>query len=318
MRYDRDGFPIPPTFDPPSTRGGAGRPDLEPMAGGGVSGGPAGRRFRVWKRLLVLGFALVVLVPGFLGPLLGPVIRDAVVGWSLDHAAACEARDDVTAAARAIGWALRWHGEHPELLCMRAMMRLESRDPQGAVDDADRAIHLAPLAPQPLRVRSLARVVLGMPDLALADANAVVEQAGGGDATALNHRAYIRGLLGLELEAALADVESAIASQGGEASPEVLDTRGFILHLLGRHPEAVDQMNEAIEKMEQQRRRLALLAGRVEEVELACRLRALDHAVAVMLHHRGSACRAMGLEQQAQQDLQTAERKGFDPTRGIF
>jgi hypothetical protein len=37
-----------------------------------------------------------------------------------------------------------------------------------------------------------------------------------------------------------------------------------------------------------------------------------------MLHHRGLACRAIGLERQARQDFESAERKGYDASRGIF
>jgi hypothetical protein len=40
--------------------------------------------------------------------------------------------------------------------------------------------------------------------------------------------------------------------------------------------------------------------------------------MAVMLHHRALACRAIGLEEQAKQDFELADRKGFDPSRGIF
>jgi hypothetical protein len=60
------------------------------------------------------------------------------------------------------------------------------------------------------------------------------------------------------------------------------------------------------------------LAGRADPDELAYRLRSLDHGLAVMLHHRGLACQSLGLDRQARQDLETAERKGFAPDRGIF
>ena len=43
-----------------------------------------------------------------------------------------------------------------------------------------------------------------------------------------------------------------------------------------------------------------------------------QYNLAVMHHHRGLACRALGLVGQAEQDLAVAEKKGFDPTRGIF
>jgi hypothetical protein len=80
----------------------------------------------------------------------------------------------------------------------------------------------------------------------------------------------------------------------------------------------VDQLNLAITGMQQNRRKLGLLAGRVDPVQLACRVRGLEHGMAVMHQHRALACREVGLEEQAKQDFELADRKGFDPTRGIF
>jgi hypothetical protein len=124
-------------------------------------------------------------------------------------------------------------------------------------------------------------------------------------------------LVGRDLPEALADIDAALA--GSEGAPaEFLDTRGFILHLLGRHQEAVDQLNLAIDETLQRRRQFTMLVGRADPDDVAYRLRSLDHGLAVMHHHRGLACRAAGLEAQARQDLEIAERKGFDPSRGIF
>jgi hypothetical protein len=160
-------------------------------------------------------------------------------------------------------------------------------------------------------------VVLDDAEAALSAAEMVVNLSAAGDPDALNHRAYLRGLVGRDLPAALVDIDRALGDSE-ESSPEMLDTRGFLLHLLGRHREAVDQLNLAITGMQQNRRKLGLLAGRVDAVHLACRLRGLDHGMAVMLHHRALACRAIGLEEQAKQDFELAGKKGFDPTRGIF
>jgi len=317
MRYDRHGFPIPPEFD-----GGDPARDQLPVGGparpliGPARHQPGPRPTATRKRWVVLG-VLAVLLPAVLLPAIMPAIRQAVVQWSLEQAAGCEADGDIRGAITGLGRALRWHGDDADLLCARAMLRLEHRDATGAVDDSTRAAEIAPTAVRPWRVRALANVVLERPDAALADAEMVVSLSSPNDPEALNHRAYIRALVGRDLPAALEDIDRAIAG-GTEPAPELVDTRGYLLHLVGRHREAVDQLNEAISGLQQARRRLSLLSGRIDPVDLACRVRALDHALAVMLHHRALACRAVGLEEQARQDFELAERKGFDPSRGIF
>jgi tetratricopeptide (TPR) repeat protein len=316
MHYDRHGFPIPPDFEVD--------PRLDELPGGSLAAPPvsnskpsSSRSTGSRKRLVIVALAAAVILPALLLPEIAPAIRQLVVEWSLEQALEREARDDLAGAIGEIGRAIRWHGEDVDLLCMRSMLRLEDRDAAGALEDAGRAAAIAPTSPQPLRVRALAHVVLGNADAALADAELVVDIAAPGDPDALNHRAYIRALVGRDLPEALADIDAAIASQG-DAAPELLDTRGFILHLLGRTQEAIDQLNVAIDRMQQNRRRLTGLSGRVERTELARRLRMLDHGLAVMLHHRALACEKAGLEEQAKQDFSLAKKKGFDPSRGIF
>lgn len=304
MRYDRDGFPIPVEFDSPTEQPVASAAARPPKATG-------------TKRLLIGLLVFGIAVPTAVGPLALPLFRDAATGWLLDRAAHHEVNGRPEAAVAAVGRALDWQRDDVDLLCLRASLRLEARDAAGAIADATQAIGLAPTSPQPARVRALAHVVNGDADAALSDAELVIALSSAGDPDALNHRAYIRGLVGRDLPAALADIDAALAADGGD-SPEMLDTRGYVLHLLGRQQEAVDQLNLAIDGMQQRRRDLSLLVGRMEKVELARRLRWIDHSLAVMLHHRGLACRALGLEGQAEQDLSNAVKKGFDPSRGIF
>jgi tetratricopeptide (TPR) repeat protein len=313
MRYDRDGFPIPPDFDAGLEAFSADPPPLRQPP----TGEPTRRQAGTRKRWILFGLIAALLLPSIVIPEMMPAIRQMVVEWSLEQALAREAQDDIGGAIGAVGRAIRWHGDDVELLCMRSMLRLEHRDAAGALEDANRAASFAPTSPQPLRARSLAHVVLGDAEAALEDAQTVVEMSAAGDPEALNHRAYVRALVGRDLPAALEDIDAAI---GGltDATPELLDTRGFILHLLGRTEEAIDQLNQAIDGMQQNRRQLGLLAGRVDRTELARRLRVLDHGLAVMLHHRGLACAEAGLEEQANQDFEIARKKGFDPSRGIF
>ncbi|MFN5757012.1 MAG: tetratricopeptide repeat protein [Planctomycetia bacterium] len=316
MHYDRYGFPIPPDFEVD--------PRLDELPAGSLAAPTvsnakpsAPRSTGGRKRLVIVALAAALILPALLLPEVAPAIRQMVVEWSLEQAMQREARDDLAGAIDEIGRAIRWHGEDVDLLCMRSMLRLEDRDAAGALEDAGRAATIAPTSPQPLRVRALANVVLGNADAALADAELVVDIAAPGDPDALNHRAYIRALVGRDLPAALADIDTAIAAQG-DAAPELLDTRGYILHLLGRTQEAIDQLNLAIDSMQQNRRRLVGLSGRADRTELARRLRMLDHGLAVMLHHRALACEKAGLEEQAKQDFALAKKKGFDPSRGIF
>jgi len=341
MRYDRHGFPIPAAFElPTSARDGDDfsrvgprlstlEQDNGPAVGRAATGPDGRRRPGAWKRWLLLAVILGGVIPAIVIPQVLPVVREAVVRWSLERAAECEARSDIAGAVTDVSRALRWLGDDADLLCMRAMLRLEQRDAQGCLEDAVKATAISPTAVQPWRVRALVNVVLDDIDAALSAADMVINLSAPGDPDALNHRAYIRGLVGRDLEAALADIDRALEIKlgvnvagrdgpAGESSPEMLDTRGFLLHLVGRHREAVDQMNLAITGMQQNRRKLGLLTGRVDPVLLACRVRSLDHGMAVMLHHRALACRAVGLEEQAKQDFELAQRKGFDPTRGIF
>ena len=319
MRYDKHGFPIPPQFD---RRPGGEADDgtfPRPQAGRGV--GPAGlpepvrRPRKPWVVLAVLA----ALVPVIVGPALLPAMREFVVHWSLEQARDREAARDIPGAIRALGRAIRWHGRNnPDLLCERAMLRLENRDSAGALADVELASASAATAVQPWRVRALVHAAREEPDAAADAADMVVKLSTPGNPDALNHRAYIKALVGRDLEAALADIDRALSGTT-EPSPALLDTRGYILHLLGRHQEAVDQLNVAIAGLQKMQRQVKNLRGRVDDrAGLECRLRRLEHDWAVMLQHRGLACRAVGLEEQAKQDLELAQRKGFDPSRGIF
>lgn len=309
MRYDQDGFPISPEFEIPKEQP---EPKNETVAAAPVRR-VAGPRKRIFLIAVILG----VIVPLLLVPVVMPMIRDAVVLWSLQQAAISEVEDDLPSAVGHMSRAIDWHGRNPELLCMRAMLRLEAQDSQGAIADAQLASDESPTSPLPVRTRAIAHVVAGQPREALDAAELAVRLSGPNSPEALNHRAYIRALTGQDLSEALEDIENALHARN-DRPVEFLDTRGFILHLLGRQQEAIDQLNLAIDGMRRQRRQAMLLVRQVDQIELARRLRWFDHSLAVMHHHRALACREIGLEAQSQQDFEIAKQKGFDPQRGIF
>ncbi len=275
------------------------------------------------KRAFVAVLLLGVIGSAVVGPAVLPTIREVVVQWSLERAIASEGRDAVEPAIADLSRAIEWSGDAKtaplpwsRLMCWRAMLRIKNRDAEGGLADADLAAVAEPAQGHPQQIRALALYVLGQADAALAAAQTAVDLTGPNDPEALNHRAYFRALVGRDLEEALVDIEKALAASG--PSPEFLDTRGFILHLLERHHEAIDDLNVAIDSAQNDRRRLLMLAGHVSPEELAYRLRHADHSLAVMHHHRGLACRAAGLTGQADQDLDMAKKKGFDPGRGIL
>lgn len=316
MQYDRFGFPLPPEFEPPARQDSLPGDRPEPVRP---------RQAGAGKRLVVVAMLLGVVVPAVVLPAVMPTVREGVVRWSLERAIRREGRGALAEAIGDVSRAIAWGGAaieaDPErksrLLCWRAMLRIENRDISAALADADLAASIAPTAVQPQRIRALAAVIRGDADAALAAAQFTVDLAGPTDPEALNHRAYIRALVGRDLEAALEDIEAALQGSGA-TSPEFLDTRGYVLHLLGRQQEALADLNLAIDAAQAERRRLLLLSGHVDSSELAYRLRSADHGLAVMHHHRGLACQALGLRGQADQDFALAEKKGFDPDRGIF
>ncbi|MFM1903485.1 MAG: hypothetical protein RLZZ440_1385 [Planctomycetota bacterium] len=316
-QYDRLGFPIPAEFDPHPDDRATPRP-------GRPAPPPSRRRPRSAKRLLLAAVAGLVIAPLILAPAVMPIVREVVVEWSLQRAIAHEGRGNLGWAVRDVSRALDWldpadrgRDSRSRLLCWRAMLQIEDHRPHRGLSDADQAAITAPAAVQPQRVRALALSVLGDFDQALRAADLAVGLAGEGDPDALNHRAYMRALANRDLEHALADINRALEGSGGE-SPEFLDTRGYILHLLGRQQEALDDLNLAVGATQDERRRLLLLAPHVDADEFAYRLRTMDHGLAVMLHHRGLACQALGLAAQADQDFATAKNKGFDPSAGVW
>lgn len=308
--YDNLGFPVPIDFGSVAT-------DRGPTTDGTASKPPGRRGVSFSKRLVVVAVLLLGVIPLAVGPSLLPEIRLAVVRWSLERAGRFEVRDESAAAVAELDRAIGWYGEDADLLCLRAGLRMENRDPGGARRDLCRAIELAPLAVEPFRIRAIVHASLGDADAAVADADTVCDRSGEADPQGINLRSYVRALVGRDLSEALDDIDGVIATLG-DPPPEYVDTRGFLLQRLGRNAEALRDLDEAISRMRDTRRRVTLLAGRIGGVDLARRLRTADHALAVMIHHRALALESLGREAEAEADFTLAARKGYDPGRGIF
>jgi tetratricopeptide (TPR) repeat protein len=160
--------------------------------------------------------------------------------------------------------------------------------------------------------RSWVYVRLGKTREALNDATQAVETAP--SAGMLNARAYARAVLKVELKEGLADIDQALTQRHGEAEflntreAEFLDTRGYLLHQLGRDAEALSVMDRAIAQFEHADRNTL---NQSEQAEL-------DHSLAVMYHHRGEIYQTLGEKDKADIDIRRGENLGYDPAHGVF
>lgn len=140
-------------------------------------------------------------------------MSDLGAGWTFESAAACVARQDWPAARSAYSWLAQAHPTHAELQCNLGLIEQMLDDCPSALLRFDRAVELAPSQSRPRLLRA---------DL---------------------HKACHR------LEAALADYDAALdpASLDVATQAHVHANRGTTLHALGRHDEALESFDRAMQ-----------------------------------------------------------------------
>jgi tetratricopeptide (TPR) repeat protein len=315
-KYDALGFPVPATFeDLPLPDTGKSKSAL-PVAPAPVKQGASLR-----KRVFLGGVLLVAVLMAAI-PWLTSTGKELLGDWLAQRAhKRFNAGDmpgtvaDSTRAFSLLGEELE-EEKQAELLCLRGLAKQELNDLQGSREDFDRVLN-SPKTNRALRVRcylgrSWVNCRLKNFGDAVSDATVVIELAGEQSPALpllLNQRAYIRALGNIskeELEAGLKDIERAMEMT--RDNPAYIDTRGYLLHLLGRHDEALRDMNRAIKLT-------ASVQGRVYRAEDAKKLR---EDLAVMFYHRGLIHEALGLKDQAEEDLQRADEFGYDPEAGVW
>lgn len=174
---------------------------------------------------------------------------------------------------------------------LRAGLRAQQRQYARAVEDCTRAIELDPDNPRRYVFRATLLAELDEYEQAAADYTRVI-QLEPDDASAYNNRAYFRALAGVDLDEALDDVQKAI-DMGGP-NDAYLDTRGFLLYLLGRSEEALADVDEAI--------RLAESPDNDRGRE----------TLGELYYHRALVHKKLGNRREAERDFQMAEELGFD------
>jgi tetratricopeptide (TPR) repeat protein len=137
----------------------------------------------------------------------------------------------------------------------------------------------------------------------------------------LNGLAYARALAHVELQEAL--VEASEALQQAEESADILDTRGYILFLMGRYEEAREDLDLAVRLRTQELQRWNRIFDeqRQQLVDISV-LNRIDHdyrrSLAVILYHR-YLVNERDAPEQAVRDLQRIRNEmGFEPGPELF
>ena len=316
-KYDALGFPVPATFDDLQL---PDRDMLTRPTGSARKAPPkqrAGRRKRIVLSLILVGIVLLAAVPwlknvgtGLLGDWLAQRAREKFVQGDMPGTIA-----DSTRAFSLLGDHLN-DERRIDLLIIRASAKMELNDLAGSRADFDRVL-TSPKAGPATRIRCyLGRswVHCRQQDYvaAVADASSALELYGRDHEVLLNQRAYIRALANAEkrdqqeLQAGLDDVDRALSMQPDNAA--FIDTRGYLLYLLGNHDDARDEIERAI----------ALTETQFQREYRAADSQRLREDLAVMYYHLALILQAKDQKHDAEANFRLAEEFGYNPEAGVL
>lgn len=136
-----------------------------------------------------------------------------------------------------------------------------------------------------------------------------------------NMLAYARAVVGRDLEKAEANAEHAVRLSAG-LDPAILDTRGYVYFLRGKHEAALEDLNQAVEAssraLESVQAQASQTTGTFQELEAKEQRQQLQKALAVMLYHRSLVHDALGNEDDAVADRAHVRELGFEPNERLF
>lgn len=299
---DRDGFPVASTFD-----------DLIPREEIAV----VEHAGHVWWRggLAIVGIGLLFAA---IGQQLWSAGREGIARKMLENGVHDLFAGDADAALADFDRAILLKNDMGISYLLRAKAQVGAGRLEAALADLDRARELNYDTLEVSQNRGIVLLRMGRHREAIDESTSGLARVSEFDQhVLLNSRAYARAIAGIELDEALKDIERAIAYGGEEAA--YLDTRGYILHLLGQNDKALADLYRAVEMtvewneslLEKARRRRSDLEYRVLAKEL-------DEYLAVLLHHRGLALMAVNRQVEGKDDLRRAVQLGYNPDAGVF
>lgn len=271
------------------------------------------------KALLVVAVVLLFVVAGAVFAVVEGTLPSV---WHQQRALDHYTNDNLPGAIEEMSRAIEWTPDDPALYMARGVYREESGDLEGALEDFNHFVELSPSNSLGYRARGNVLQRLGRHDEALADADMVISLRPEWEAAPLNNRAYMRAIAGVDLQEALEDVELALerTDEGDRARASYLDTRGYILFLLDRPEEALEDMNLAIELAEKDyEQQLQFWENQGGDDKLRKPIqRRLEQSLAVLYKHRAAVYEKLGDQSQAEFNHRRAEQLGYDPDSSIY
>ena len=306
MTHEPQALPNPPEGDPVVL---ATLADAEP-------GLPSASRGRPWAtRATVL--ALLALV---LGPVLVLGLPDEIAHWY--EAAAVEQYLDgnVEGAEASLEQSLHWQPDSISALQRRARWRLEAKEYEDALADVDRVLELAPRDPAARQLRAEALQHLGRHPEAIALWESLAKSWPAADV--LNGLAYARAVGNTDLDAALADINRALAvfdsNQVGVAQAAMLDTRGYIQLLRNQIDEAGADLDVAVEVVERLVAEKEKSRDYPDRRQFLAQLKRERQNLAVIRYHRALLNDRRGQPAESEQDRRRVRELGFEPNDDLF
>ncbi len=258
--------------------------------------------------------------------------------------------------------AIAWDADSPQLYLRRAGYRAATGDAQGQDDDRREFLNLTDGSEEYINARSQIFQLLGEHKRAIEELKPLEEQSRDWMPTAraieLNRLAYTRAVAETDLEKALEEINAAIDAdmkyrQKQEddrhrglsgilgyffnvqkrpvvEQPNYLDTRGYILYLVGKHQAARPDLDRAVEMIETQftqyygrdgvaRHHMLDHGGEflIDSRELRYAARGMAYDVAVILYHRALVLDKLGESVSANTDYRRIRELGFTPGKEL-
>lgn len=325
-RVDKDGFPIPATFEDDRKRPANGTP------GSGLS--------KRWMTILILAPVVISLVIGAI------FYSGAATQVLLQRAAQKYEEGDYAGALSDLDQIASMTDELPkEFFHLRGRVRMELADLAGAEGDANAFVEKSKYDKNAYQMRSqvLQRFSFATGvdrhKEAVTDLEQACELSSDKDPMPLNNLAYARALSGRDLEQGLKEANKAVELWEAQAADPlyergrerdvrlkssraaILDTRGYLHFLAGNLKEGLADMDESIRSEEDVESAMMGLPElqKPENQKVRARFqKEFDHTMAVLRHHRGLIHEKLGNAEAAKADFEKSKALGYDPKQGVF